>query len=214
MPPSDPPPSDPAPSDPARSDPARSEGPPAEGQPPKARRAADPAGRASAPEAGAGAPSVDLAGLDLGHLALFAGLALGDEVLEHLHNRGHPALRFSHGLVFQHLLQTTPTVGELAERMAVTQQAASKRVVELERLGYVRRVADEADARRRLVTLTERGLDAVEQGRAARRAIDERLRRRVRPAQLQQTREVLLELLQASGMAESIRSRRLRWPEG
>jgi hypothetical protein len=59
------------------------------------------------------------------------------------------------------------TIGSLAERLGVSQQAASKAVADLERRGCVRREADPADGRARRVALTARG-DAVR-------------RRRVRP---------------------------------
>ncbi|MEZ4239345.1 MAG: MarR family transcriptional regulator [Myxococcota bacterium] len=72
--------------------------------------------------------------------------------------------------MFQHLVERSPTIGELAERLGVTQQAASKAVAELEGLGYVARAADPADSRVRRVSLTARGWDAVERARGARRS--------------------------------------------
>ena len=42
------------------------------------------------------------------------------------------------------------TIGALAERLEVTQQAASKSVADLERRGYVERTPDPDDARARL----------------------------------------------------------------
>ena len=50
-------------------------------------------------------------------------------------------LRFADGFVFQHLVAGPVTIGALAERLDVTQQAASKSVADLERRGYVERAA-------------------------------------------------------------------------
>jgi len=84
---------------------------------------------------------------------------------------GFDDLRFGDGVVFQHLVEGRVTVTVLAERLGVTQQAASKAVADLERRGYVRRVADPADARARLVELTARGRGAVSGARRHRAAV-------------------------------------------
>jgi DNA-binding MarR family transcriptional regulator len=49
---------------------------------------------------------------------------------------------------------------ELAEAAQVTKQTASSLIDQLERKGYVRRTADPADARARLVQIAERGAAA------------------------------------------------------
>ena len=66
-------------------------------------------------------------------------------------------LRFADGVVFQHLVPGPIAIGALAERLGVTQQAASKAVADLERRGYVERAAGAADGRVRHVSLTARG---------------------------------------------------------
>src|SRR4051794_17063565 len=103
------------------------------------------------------APSLDPQQLDMGTLALFVGQAAATLVQEQLADQGFGDLRFSHGYVFQHLIDAEPTVGELAAHLAVTQQGASKAVAELEHLGYCERAPDAADARIRRVRLTDRG---------------------------------------------------------
>ena len=85
------------------------------------------------------AAELDPAQLDVVLAALFAGLALNERVTERLHADGFEDVRFSHGFVFQHLVPGPLAVGELARRMGVSQQAASKAAAELERLGYVER---------------------------------------------------------------------------
>ncbi|HEV7713396.1 MAG TPA: MarR family winged helix-turn-helix transcriptional regulator, partial [Asanoa sp.] len=53
------------------------------------------------------------------------------------------------------------TAVELARRLGVSKQAAGKTVDGLERLGYVERATDPADARRKLIRLTDRGVDML-----------------------------------------------------
>ena len=54
------------------------------------------------------------------------------------------------------------TATELGRRLGVTKQAAGQMVDELVRLGYVVRGSDPADGRRRIVTLTPRGIDCLQ----------------------------------------------------
>ncbi len=53
------------------------------------------------------------------------------------------------------------TASELGRRLGVSKQAAGKTVDRLVELGYAERVADENDARRKLVRPTPRGVDAL-----------------------------------------------------
>ena len=112
-------------------------------------------------------PDLDPAALDVGHLALFVGYAFADAVMAALGEAGFADLRFSHGFLIQHLIEGGRTIGELAQRMEMTQQGASKAVAELEALGYVERGTDE-DARVRRVQLSARGREALAATRRAR----------------------------------------------
>src|SRR4051794_15821912 len=100
------------------------------------------------------ARAVDPENLDLGHLALFVGYGVSEHVQRALDKAGFGDVRFSHGFVFQHLLDGERTIGELADLMQVTQQAASKVVAELEGKALVERVDDTADARIRKVRMS------------------------------------------------------------
>src|ERR1700750_2873392 len=115
-------------------------------------------------------PDDPLRHLDLGLSALFAGQAIADAVRDRLEARGYTGLRVSHGFLVQRLLEDEQSIASLAVALGVTQQAISKTVSELERLGYVRRRPAPADARVRLVALTDRGRAAVGAGRAQRGA--------------------------------------------
>ena len=78
---------------------------------------------------------VDAPHLDLGYLAFFLGLRVNQLVLEQMHAAGFDNVRESHGYVIQRLIEEERTITELARRMEVTQQAASKFVAELVVLG-------------------------------------------------------------------------------
>ena len=71
--------------------------------------------------------------------------------------RGFDDVRPAHGYAFVRLAPDGATIGELAEHLGVTKQAASQLVDELVRKGYVERRPHPTDARARLVVLTERG---------------------------------------------------------
>src|SRR4051812_4328006 len=92
--------------------------------------------------------------------------------------QGFGDLRMSHGHVFQHLQAGAVTVRELAEKLGVTAQAASKSTAELERMGYVTRTQG-ADLRVRLLELTDAGRQAILAGRLARAGVNAELRLRL-----------------------------------
>ena len=103
---------------------------------------------------------------------LRAGRAAIDELHRRLAQRGHPDVRPAHGYAFQAIGPDGTTAGELGQRLGVTKQAAGQMVDDLIRLGYVERGPDPSDGRRRLVTLTPRGVDCL---RASAEIFDELL---------------------------------------
>src|SRR5215211_2408659 len=113
---------------------------------------------------------------DLPLLLTAAGSAANEGVLRRLEADGFGDLRPAHGYVFQHLVPGPVTISELARKLGMTAQGASKLVIELEGLGYVARQTDPADRRNHAVSLTERGWAAIEAGRAARAAVTAQLR--------------------------------------
>ena len=105
----------------------------------------------------------DPEGWKLALALLRSSRALVDELHARLDERGHPGLRPAHGYAFQAIGPDGTTSGTLAHALGVTKQAAGQLVDELARKGYVERVADERDRRRKLVVLTERGADCLRQ---------------------------------------------------
>ena len=95
-------------------------------------------------------------------LLLLAGFrTLIDELHAELARQGHPDLRPLHGFVLQAVGVDGTTASELGQRLGVSKQAAGKTVDRLVALGYLERADDPADARRKLVRMTGRGLDGL-----------------------------------------------------
>jgi len=150
--------------------------------------------------------------IDLPLAALFAGWAMAGELQRRLAADGHGDVRFADGFVFQHLIGGPLTIGALAERLEVTQQAASKSVADLERRGYVAREPDPADARARLVALTERGRSAIEGGRRHRAAIAAELGERLGPRRVEGAQRLLNDVVAELGADAAVAGRRVRAP--
>ncbi|GAA0480223.1 MarR family transcriptional regulator [Paractinoplanes deccanensis] len=97
-------------------------------------------------------------------LLLFAGFrALIDELHAELARRGHPDVRPAYGFAMQAIGPRGASASEIGRRLGVSKQAAGKTVDRLAALGYVERVDDPADARRKLIRLTPRGIDSLTQ---------------------------------------------------
>lgn len=148
--------------------------------------------------------------IDLATLATLAGDLSSEYLLQRTRERGHPFVRSAHGYLIQHLVTGTPTVTELASRMGVTQQAASKSVVELETLGIVQREGQDGDQRVRRVTLTDAGREVVESGRAARAQLEAKLVEALGDDSLAVAKKALAALIDAVGGIDDLRGRRVR----
>lgn len=91
-------------------------------------------------------------------------------MLERLYERGFDDLDMPHLNVLQYPGPDGVRPSELAERLRVSKQALNYLLGQLERLGYLERLADEHDLRSRRIFLTARGHEAL---RAIRDAVAE-----------------------------------------
>lgn len=155
---------------------------------------------------------VDAREPDLAVTVPLAGDAVTAYVLAELDRRGHAGSRTRHGFVFQRLLVSEPTIGELAADLAVTQQAVSQLVAELEGLGQIERVGDPLDRRVRRIRLTERGRAVIEAARDIRRDLERRLEAAVGADDLAAARRTLDAVLELTGAARDVAERRARPP--
>ena len=149
--------------------------------------------------------------LDLGYVAFFLGLRVNELVVERLAKAGFRDVRESQGYVVQHLIESDRSITELAARMGVTQQAASKVVAELAGIGIVE-LSSAEDRRAKKVRLTARGWESVHAGRRLRQQIAKRLSAAVGEKEYESARATLLACLEVLGGLPSIRSRRVRPP--
>jgi DNA-binding MarR family transcriptional regulator len=99
--------------------------------------------------------------LHLGVLCFVASRAVETRVLEGLAAAGFGDITPAQGRVVARIAEDGTRIGDLAEQAQVTKQTASSLVDHLERAGYVRRVADPADARATLVVFARRGRRAI-----------------------------------------------------
>jgi DNA-binding MarR family transcriptional regulator len=155
------------------------------------------------------APEVELQSLAVTHLAHFVGLAANRRLTGELGQAGFGGLRESHGFLIQHVLAGPRPVGELARLLGVSQQAVSKSVAELVEAGYLETLPG-ADARVRLVGLSERGHASVQATRRLRARLERRLARRLGARRLAQARGLLAEMLDELGGVEAVRARRVK----
>jgi DNA-binding MarR family transcriptional regulator len=137
---------------------------------------------------------------------------MADEIQRRLAADGYADLRFADGFLFQHLVGGPVTIGVLAERQGVSQQAVSKAVADLERRGYVERTQDPDDARARHVGLTARGLGAIAAARDKRAALAGELADRFGPDRVAVARGLLLDVVAELGGEPAVRGRRVRAP--
>jgi DNA-binding MarR family transcriptional regulator len=159
-----------------------------------------------------GMADFDPADADLSLASLFAGWALADELQRRLATEGFEDSRFADGVIFQHLISGPLTISTLAERLEVTQQAASKSVADLQKRGYLRRDPDPTDARARLVVLTDRGDAVIAAARKHRAALDLELRATLGADRIESARQLLIDTLNHLGATPTLRARRVSPP--
>lgn len=102
--------------------------------------------------------------LNLGLLLFLPYRAMESAVLTELRKHGHD-LPISQARVFQRISPAGTRMADLAVAAQVGKQTLTSIVDQLESRGYVRRIPDPADARARIVTITERGQELVELSR-------------------------------------------------
>ena len=154
---------------------------------------------------------VDPAQLDIASLGFFLGLRVNELVLEKGTAAGFRGMRESHGYIVQHLIESERSITELARRMNVSQQAASKSIAELAKHGVVES-RPAADRRTRRTRLSKRGWEAVRFSRQSRQAIEARLERTVGAKSYRDARATLIACLDALGGLSRVRTRRIRSP--
>lgn len=99
--------------------------------------------------------------VNLGLLLYIPYRAMESRVFAGLAEAGFDDFTPAQARVFQRIAPDGSRLTDLAEQAQITKQSAGFLVDQLERAGYVERVADPTDARARLVRVAERGARAI-----------------------------------------------------
>jgi DNA-binding MarR family transcriptional regulator len=103
-------------------------------------------------------------GADLALLLLGGFRQLADAAGAELQRRGYPELRPSQEFAMRAIAAGANNASELGRRLSISKQAAAKVIGLLEDRGYVVRMDDVTDSRRKLVTVTHMGHEVMQQG--------------------------------------------------
>jgi len=156
--------------------------------------------------------AIDLQQLDLGYLALFLGQRVNELVVQRLLRGGFKQVRQSHGYVIQHLIESDRSISDLARRMGVTQQAASKTVAEMIRLGLLEAESAQ-DRRAKVIRISSRGWESIRFSRKARIQLERRLQTLLGTSKHRDLKAGLIKCLAELGGIQKIRARRVREPQ-
>lgn len=113
-------------------------------------------------------------------LMFIAGRHVEARVIDGVREAGH-ALTLAQARLAARIGERGTRLTDLAEQAQVTKQSAGFLVDQLERAGYVERVADPADARARLVRFTARGREVVAAARRVERQVLREWKRHLGP---------------------------------
>ncbi|WP_327003304.1 MarR family transcriptional regulator [Dactylosporangium sp. NBC_01737] len=105
--------------------------------------------------------------LNLGLLLFIPYRAMEARVFAALAEAGFGDVTPAQARVFQRIAPDGSRLTDLAEQAQITKQSAGFLVDQLERAGYVERVADPTDARARLVRVAARGAEVIPLAAAA-----------------------------------------------
>jgi DNA-binding MarR family transcriptional regulator len=98
-------------------------------------------------------------GARLALLLLESFTAMAEEVVAELARQGHPGVTVTHEFALRAIDEGANDASALGRRLEVSKQAAAKTITALEHLGYVERVTDPNDARRKELRVTARGYE-------------------------------------------------------
>jgi DNA-binding MarR family transcriptional regulator len=119
---------------------------------------------------------------------------LGFRIVDGVVGSGHP-IKPQHSAVFAQIEPGGSRLTKLAAAAHITPQSMGAIVDELETLGYVSREPDPSDRRAKLITLTERGQQAVNAGEATITGLEQDLVDLLGERGARQLRSLLMKIL-------------------
>jgi DNA-binding MarR family transcriptional regulator len=120
------------------------------------------------------------------------------------------AMRPTYGFVIRAVDAEEPTVGRLAELLEVTKQAASRLADDMEKHGFLERVADPADRRRQRLGLTTKGRRVRKRALGVSEALERDLVEAVGADDAAALRRALLALVTSGGALDDVLAKRAR----
>ncbi|MEO7996343.1 MAG: MarR family transcriptional regulator [Gemmatimonadaceae bacterium] len=138
-------------------------------------------------------------GTDLGILLGLAYQSFTDELRASLLADGFDDLGSAYGYVFRALATESLQLTELAKRLGITAQGASKIITEMESRGYVERRPDEVDGRVKEILLAARGRKALAAARKFHVAYERRLTTKLGEDRVSAAREMFDAMIARTG---------------
>ena len=132
-------------------------------------------------------------------LLMAAKEAVITELRVRLEEEGHGAIREGHGCVFGFIEPDGSRLTHLADSAGLTKQAVGEAVDDLQKLGYVERVADPSDGRAKLVKLTAKGEEVRQLGRDVFADVERRWAEELGEERWQNARQTLDDLYEVLG---------------
>ena len=132
--------------------------------------------------------------LNLGLLLFIPYRAMEARVFAALAAAGFDDFTPAQARVFQRIAPGGSRLTDLAEQAQITKQSAGFLVDQLERAGYVERVADPTDARARLVRVAARGAEAIPLAAAAVAQVEAEWTAHLGEQRMRQLRQILSRL--------------------
>jgi DNA-binding MarR family transcriptional regulator len=132
--------------------------------------------------------------LNMGLLLFLPYRAMEARVFAGLAAAGFDDITPAQARVFQRIAPHGSRLTDLAAQAGITKQSAGFLVDQLERAGYVERVADPEDGRARLVRIAERGARSVEASRGIVAQVEEEWTEHLGEGRMVQLRDILTDL--------------------
>ncbi|UPK42643.1 MarR family winged helix-turn-helix transcriptional regulator [Paenibacillus pabuli] len=121
--------------------------------------------------------------------------SLVDAAQVELAARGYEDVRPVHDLAIRAIASGIDSASELGRRLAVSKQAAAKTIGVLQKRGYILREEDPADARRKRLIVTARGLDMLREAEEIFDDLRNKWARQIGVIQLEEIEKHLAELV-------------------
>jgi len=137
----------------------------------------------------------DVDSIPLGMVANRLNKSLEAEFFRRLAEAGHSVLRMPHTMLLENLPKDGARSGVLASLLGITKQAVGEIVDDLEAAEYVRRIADPADRRAKLIVLSSKGAAAFGEVFAILTSMDEELSAAVGADRYAEARSTFVKLI-------------------